>query len=114
MDDLMNARKKKYLTQTDLAKQVGVSIASISNYETGRSVPSQDIKSRIEQVVGPVDWDETRIHAYREAIKKEMEDPDGSLHQFREVLHFLQRLQKTIEHPGGDPLIPPQFDERDD
>lgn len=38
-DMLAELRKDKHLTQKDLAKEMNVSCATISNYETGRHIP---------------------------------------------------------------------------
>lgn len=39
-ESIKNARKKKYLTQTELAKRVGVTHASISYWENGINIPN--------------------------------------------------------------------------
>jgi len=39
-ESIKNARKKKYLTQTELAKRVGVTHASISFWENGINIPN--------------------------------------------------------------------------
>ncbi len=53
------------ITQTELSRQAGVSLASVQNIEAGRANPSLDtlqrvlapLGQRIELVAGPADWD---------------------------------------------------------
>lgn len=45
-------REKKKLTQTELAKIVGVSAASISMYETGERKPTDVVKIKLSKALG--------------------------------------------------------------
>lgn len=49
---LREARKKKDLTQADLAEMIGMTQASISQWEKGKSEPPEDMKSRIAGILG--------------------------------------------------------------
>jgi transcriptional regulator with XRE-family HTH domain len=49
---LKAARAAKGITQLQLAQLLGVKEIDISRYETGRSVPESQMKSRIAEVLG--------------------------------------------------------------
>ncbi|MDT9719180.1 helix-turn-helix transcriptional regulator [Paenibacillus sp. ClWae2A] len=49
---LMNARRKKGLTQEELASQLGYSKASVSNWENGYSNPTLSDAFRISEILG--------------------------------------------------------------
>ncbi|MBN9207269.1 MAG: helix-turn-helix transcriptional regulator [Microbacterium ginsengisoli] len=54
---IAKSRRDAGYEQTDLAELVGVARNTISNYETGRSVPPFDVASRIARVCGvSLDW----------------------------------------------------------
>ena len=44
-------RQQRQMTQTNLAKIVGVSTATISNWETGRTVVNKETKALLEMVL---------------------------------------------------------------
>lgn len=46
------ARKKKNWTQTQLAKELSIRQAYVSNYETGKDEPSDELKGRIAELLG--------------------------------------------------------------
>ncbi|WP_455599606.1 helix-turn-helix transcriptional regulator [Cloacibacillus sp.] len=51
-DNIKKLRKEKGLTQTDLAKKVGVTMQAISHYETNRANPSMENLRRIAATLG--------------------------------------------------------------
>lgn len=44
---LREARKAKNMTQTDLARELGISVNSVANYERGTSFPKEDYLYKI-------------------------------------------------------------------
>lgn len=52
MTDIKLARIERGLTQEQLAEMVGVSVMAISNYETGKRVPTAEVLSKIKAVLG--------------------------------------------------------------
>ena len=62
-ESIKNARKKKYLTQTELAKRVGVTHASISFWENGINIPNvkdcwriaDELNISIDELVGRIE-----------------------------------------------------------
>ena len=46
-DNLRYLRNKKGLTQTELAKELGIPVTTYNAYETGQNVPRDQIKQRI-------------------------------------------------------------------
>lgn len=56
-EHLAKARKDAALDQVELSKRVGIARNSLSNYETGRSVPPFDVAVRIAVVCGvSLEW----------------------------------------------------------
>lgn len=49
--NLTTARKKKKLTQNDLAKQVDVTKATISNWENGYSKPRLNVAFMVSEIL---------------------------------------------------------------
>ncbi|RBO72779.1 helix-turn-helix domain-containing protein [Microbacterium sp. H6] len=61
---LAKARKDAGLDQTQLAAAVGVARNSLSNYETGRSMPQFDVTARIAAACGvSLEWLATGVNA---------------------------------------------------
>ena len=56
MVDFKAARLRKNLSQTELAEMIGRTPVQVSNYETGKSVPVPQVRRKIQQVLGQVDW----------------------------------------------------------
>ena len=60
MATLREERERADLTQTDLARQVGLNQRTISNYESGRRVPSvrraREIETALGVAPGSIDW----------------------------------------------------------
>ena len=50
-DRLLEARKKKAVSQQDLAKQAKVHFTNLGKYERGESVPAADILNRIAKAL---------------------------------------------------------------
>lgn len=46
-DNLRYLRKKKNLTQTELAKELGIPTTTYNAYETGQNVPRDEMKRKI-------------------------------------------------------------------
>ena len=51
-EKLQSARKKKSMTQAELAKAIGVTARSVQNYEMGARYPKRDILAKICKVLG--------------------------------------------------------------
>jgi putative transcriptional regulator len=49
---LKTAREMKGLTQSEAAKQIGISEDSLSNYERGKTYPNVPVIRKIEKVYG--------------------------------------------------------------
>lgn len=65
---LKQARELKGLTQAEAAKEIGVSVDTLSNYERGKSYPDVPVLRKIEDVYGipynrliflPLDYDKS-------------------------------------------------------
>lgn len=46
-EKLYNLRKKKGETQAEVAESLGISLSAYNAYETGRRIPSDDVKKQI-------------------------------------------------------------------
>ena len=56
-DQLNKLRKRKNITQTDLANKVGVKQYVVSSWETGRSEPNLDQLTRLSEILDvPTDY----------------------------------------------------------
>ena len=43
-------RNKMFLTQTEFAKELGVSIASVARWETGENEPTMKVKKKLNEL----------------------------------------------------------------
>ena len=51
-EKIKELRKAKGMTQAELAKELGVKTGTVSNYETGKSVPSEANLKKLSEVLG--------------------------------------------------------------
>ncbi len=65
--ELKRLRQKTGITQTDLAERTNYALATVSAYETGTRIPSQDFAERADKVFG-TDGDLTRLHGLVEQV----------------------------------------------
>ncbi|WP_179516238.1 helix-turn-helix domain-containing protein [Microbacterium sp. JAI119] len=80
---LAKARKDAGLDQTQLAAAVGVARNSLSNYETGRSMPQFDVTARIAAACGvSLEWLATGVNAETASTEAEAV-PSLSQHSVR-------------------------------
>jgi len=57
MDNLTNTRKKKFISQSELAEAAEVSVMTLSFIETGKTTPNNETRRKIELCLGcRVDW----------------------------------------------------------
>jgi ribosome-binding protein aMBF1 (putative translation factor) len=49
---IQQARTARNLTQKQLATQLNIPVATISNYENGKEIPTKQITSRISKILG--------------------------------------------------------------
>ena len=49
---MKDLRKKKRLTQTEMAEMLGISASAYSQYELGTKTPRDDIKVEIARILG--------------------------------------------------------------
>lgn len=57
MGKLLIARRRKNLTQAELAKRIGISNLRVSRYERGETIPKADILIKIANELGvSIDW----------------------------------------------------------
>jgi transcriptional regulator with XRE-family HTH domain len=54
--DLKTARLQANLTQEELGRRSGLTPVAICRLELGQSMPRPSTRSKIEKVLGPVDW----------------------------------------------------------
>lgn len=83
-------RKKKGLTQAELAKRIGVSTSFITEIETTRKAPSFQTIEKISEVLETPAW--TLFSEYSDKVRTEMKETD-------ELLKFLlkNKISDAIE-----------------
>jgi len=52
LDQLAALRRRRFMTQTDLAKKVGVSMKTVQSWESGRSLPRLRHIPRLAEALG--------------------------------------------------------------
>lgn len=60
MKSLRDTRKDQGLSQEQLSRMTGITIANISLVENGHHKPNEFTRERIESVLGRIDWIETQ------------------------------------------------------
>jgi transcriptional regulator with XRE-family HTH domain len=73
MRNMASERKKRRLTQIDLANLTAIKQSQISVIETGKVKPNARTRAAIENVLGPIDWTETTILPLRSGTYYEAE-----------------------------------------
>lgn len=48
-DEIKDLRRKCLLSQTDFAKEIGVSFSTVNRWETGKSKPNYKVLKRIDE-----------------------------------------------------------------
>jgi len=86
---LRDLRKKKKLSQTELAERVGVHYNHIGRYERGLSRPSADTLKKLADILG-VSSDFLLEGSTEEAAKASFED--------RELLRLFHEVQRLDDH----------------
>lgn len=51
-EKLVNLRLKKNVSQTQVAESLGITKAAISQYESGRRIPSDEVKIKLSNYYG--------------------------------------------------------------
>ncbi|MBN1253796.1 MAG: helix-turn-helix transcriptional regulator [Deltaproteobacteria bacterium] len=92
--DLREARSEAGLTQNELAKKAGVTDATISALENGKSAARNNTRRRIEKALGVhVNWLQTRgLPTYQHG---EMASWESVEQDFRKTLYGIKSLQKN-------------------
>jgi len=62
MKNLVQIRVSRGLSQEYLSKLSGLSQATISQIEQGKSYPQAQTRYKLEIVLGPIDWMSTKLH----------------------------------------------------
>jgi len=102
------ARRRKGLTKSGLATQIGVDLRSVSAYESGEYPPSEDTLHKIHSVLNfPIDFffgddlEQPRpdVASFRALSKMKASQRDMALGQGAIALHLNQWLEKRFELP---------------
>jgi len=92
---IKDLRTQKKLTQTDLAKMVGLTYIQIGRYETEKSNPSSDILQKLAQVLDTTS-DYLMNGASDEVISAQLADKE-LLNQFKAVEKLSQEDKHLIK-----------------
>ncbi len=80
---IRDLRTAKKLTQTDLAKIVGLTYIQIGRYETGKSAPSADVLNKMADALGTT-TDYLMNGSNNDVVSAQLTDKE-LLNQFKEV-----------------------------
>src|SRR6266536_210644 len=91
--ELKRLRQRAGITQQQLAERTNYALATVSAYETGTRIPSQDFAERADKVFG-TDGDLTRLHGLVEQVsvlpwfrdRVEVERKARELHEYEPYL----------------------------
>ena len=90
MKSLKKERKDRGITLEDLSKLTDVTIATLSNIESGKAVAHLMTREKVEAKLGPINWLESRM------IDTEPRDPacswDNCERSFRSLIHEIASL----------------------
>lgn len=95
---LKKLRKERGLTQTDLAKEIGISLTSVKQYELGNRVPDKFNLTKIANYFHVLeDWiiGESEHKTFIERIDAEL--GEERLAELRETVQILDWLEKNFE-----------------
>jgi Zn-dependent peptidase ImmA (M78 family)/DNA-binding XRE family transcriptional regulator len=105
------ARKRKGLTKSQLARQIGVDLRSVVAYESGETIPREHTLERIVDATGfPADFfsgddlDEPRADAasFRALTKMTARQRDMALSQGAIAIHLSKYIEERFELPAVD------------
>jgi len=87
METLRELRKKSELTQKMLGKIIGVSQASINQFEIGKISPKKQTREKIERFFDKeIDWQKDRTRLFKLKTTEEAEN------QFKQFIDILIRI----------------------
>lgn len=89
---IRDLRTAKKLTQTDLAKLVGLTYIQIGRYETGKSAPSADVLNKMAEALGTT-ADYLMNGSDNDVVSAQLTDKE-LLNQFKEV----EKLDQEDKH----------------
>lgn len=89
---IRDLRTAKKLTQTDLAKLVGLTYIQIGRYETGKSAPSADVLNKMADALGTT-ADYIMNGSDNDVVSAQLTDKE-LLNQFKEV----EKLDQEDKH----------------
>ena len=96
-EQMREARRRKGLTQEDLAKQISVSRSTVSHWEIGRKVPEKEFVDRLTQLLEEdfsFDQEEDAEGFHEEAIvSREV----TSIEENPSVIHKLQKKHVSLK-----------------
>lgn len=116
--DLRTARLRRNLTQEQAAELIGVTPLMISHYEMGNSIPRAEVRGRIDEIFGKIDWPNQerplndleqarmwdaisiaayRLESYEEAFELFRGESPGSIRRLTDLI---------LKHNSVEPLLP--------
>lgn len=98
-DRLKKMRKERGLTQTDLAKEIGISLTSVKQYELGNRVPDKFNLTKIANYFNVLeDWiiGESEHKTFIEKIDAEL--GEERIAELRETVQILDWLEKNFDN----------------
>ncbi len=93
--DIKKHRKKLNLTQLDLAKKIGVSLKTVSNYENGGSIP--DTIKQLLRIVLNIDEPEIKKDPFTSHLFYNLPEKQDLLKLQAEIQAQIEAFSKTIE-----------------
>ena len=97
-EKIKKLRKDRKMAQAELAKELGVSNRTISNYETGKSVPSGEILEKLSEVLGEKQSEAVQVNApAAEKKKMTVEEAAAKLKENEKAAAVIDTFKQKIE-----------------
>lgn len=93
--EIKKYRKKLNLTQLELAKKIGVSLKTVSNYENGGSIP--DTIKQLLRIVLNIDEPEIKKVPFTSHLFYNLPEKQDLLKLHAEIQSQIEAFSKTIE-----------------
>ena len=100
---IRNYRKKNKYTQQQFAKMLGISVSTLSNYETGKSLPDMRSLVQLTELIGCSTDDILSLNRFRYIFEKCNPDEIGAENQ-KELLDMYRSITNKLIDESSEKL----------